>query len=203
MLLLHLSTSFTNQTGPLSLASHNLDRNGINFHRQNSLNRMLGSFGSFIILPLAIGIQQMGFRTCHSSRFLHRPAAQVKMDFLIIKVQGSLGHAQNALLSMEQNVKSQQHFLFYWRHVTFSLTTVCQFSFWLVPLLSHPSRKLLRIKVTPDLHLTYSKNGGNLGLVLKMKNIACISILMTKHVKYTYLNLFKLVLYNTVAFKAN
>ena len=34
------------------------------------------------------------------------------------------------------------------------------------------SRKLLRIKVTPDLHLTYSKNGGNLGLVLKMKNIA-------------------------------
>ena len=27
-----------------------------------------------------------------------------------------------------------------------------------------PSRKLLRIKVTPDLHLTYSKNGGNLGL---------------------------------------
>ena len=53
-----------------------------------------------------------------------------------------------------------------------------------------PSRKLLRIKVTPDLHLTYSKNGGNLGLVLKMKNIACISILLTKHVKYTYLYLF-------------
>ena len=49
------------------------------------------------------------------------------------------------------------------------------------------SRKLLRIKVTPDLHLTYSKNGGKLGLVLKMKNIACISILLTKHVKYTYL----------------
>ena len=36
------------------------------------------------------------------------------------------------------------------------------------------SRKLLHIKVTPDLHLTYSKNGGNLGLVLKIKNIACI-----------------------------
>ena len=35
----------------------------------------------------------------------------------------------------------------------------------------HTSRKLLRIKVTPDLHLTYSKNGGNLGMVLKMKNI--------------------------------
>ena len=47
----------------------------------------------------------------------------------------------------------------------------------------HASRKLLRIKVTPDLHLTYSKNGGNLGLVFKMKNIACISILLTKHVK--------------------
>ena len=28
------------------------------------------------------------------------------------------------------------------------------------------SQKLLRIKVTPDLHLTYSKTGGNLGLVL-------------------------------------
>ena len=41
----------------------------------------------------------------------------------------------------------------------------------------------LRIKVTPDLHLAYSKNGGNLGLVLKMKNIACLSILLTKHVK--------------------
>ena len=65
------------------------------------------------------------------------------------------------------------------------------------------SRKLLRIKVTPDLHLTYSKNGGNLGLVLKMENIACLSILLTKHVKYTYLYLFKFVLYSMVAFKAN
>ena len=65
------------------------------------------------------------------------------------------------------------------------------------------SRKLLRIKVTPDLHLTYSKNGGNLGLVLKMKNIACLSIILTKHVKYTYLYLFKFVLYSIVAFKAN
>ena len=65
------------------------------------------------------------------------------------------------------------------------------------------SRKLLRIKLTPDLHLTYSKNGGNLRLVLKMKNIACLSILMTKHVKYTYLYLFKFVLYSIVAFKAN
>ena len=66
---------------------------------------------------------------------------------------------------------------------------------------SVPSRKLLRIKITPDLHLTYSRNGGNLGLVLKMKNIACISILLTKHVKYT--DLFKFVLYRIVAFKAN
>ena len=65
------------------------------------------------------------------------------------------------------------------------------------------SRKLLRIKVTPDLHLTYSKNGGNLGLVLKMKNIACLSILLTKHVKYTYLYLFSFVSDSIVAFKAN
>ena len=67
----------------------------------------------------------------------------------------------------------------------------------------YSSRKLLRINVTPDLHLTYSKNGGNLGLVLKMKNIACISILLTKHIKYTYLYLFNFVLYSIVAFKAN
>ena len=65
------------------------------------------------------------------------------------------------------------------------------------------SRKLLRIKVTPDLHLTYSKNGGNRGLVLKMKNIAYLSILLTKHVTYTYLYLFKFILYSIVAFKAN
>ena len=58
-------------------------------------------------------------------------------------------------------------------------------------------------KSNPDLHLTYSKNGGNLGLVLKMKNIACISISLTKHVKYTYLYLFKLVLYSIVASKGN
>ena len=31
------------------------------------------------------------------------------------------------------------------------------------------SRKHLRTKVTSDLHLTYSKNGGNLGLVLNDK----------------------------------
>ena len=66
-----------------------------------------------------------------------------------------------------------------------------------------PSRKLLRIKVTPDLHLTYSKNGGNLGLVLEMKNIDCLSVLLIKRIKYTYLYLFKIVLYSIVAFKAN
>ena len=65
------------------------------------------------------------------------------------------------------------------------------------------SRKRLRIKVTPYLLLTYSKNEGNLGFVLKMKNIACLSILLTKHIKYTYLYLFKFILYSIVAFKAN
>ena len=53
-------------------------------------------------------------------------------------------------------------------------------------------------KITPALHLTHSKNGGNPGLVLKMKNITCISIVLTKHVKYTFfyicLNLFYTVL---------
>ena len=34
----------------------------------------------------------------------------------------------------------------------------------------YASRKLLRTKVTPDLHLTYSKNEENLGLVLNDKN---------------------------------
>ena len=42
-----------------------------------------------------------------------------------------------------------------------------------------------------------------MGLVLKMKKIACISILLTKHVKFTYLYLFKFVLYSIVASKAN
>ena len=51
--------------------------------------------------------------------------------------------------------------------------------------------------------LVTGKNVGNLGLILKMKNIACLSILLTKHVKYTYLHLFKFVLYSIVAFKAN
>ena len=38
------------------------------------------------------------------------------------------------------------------------------------PVQSEPnstSRKYLRTKVTPDFHLTYSKNGGNLGLESK------------------------------------
>ena len=69
--------------------------------------------------------------------------------------------------------------------------------------LIYASRKLLRIQVTPDLHLTYSKNEENLGLVLQMKNIACLSILLTKLVKYTYLYLFKFVLYSIVAFNVN
>ena len=34
---------------------------------------------------------------------------------------------------------------------------------------SFTSWKHIRTKVTPDLHLTYSKNGGNLGLVLNDK----------------------------------
>ena len=34
---------------------------------------------------------------------------------------------------------------------------------------SNASRKHLLTKVTPDLHLTYSKNGGNLGLALNDK----------------------------------
>ena len=33
------------------------------------------------------------------------------------------------------------------------------------------SRKRLHTKVTPDLHLTYSINGGNLGLVLKRQKV--------------------------------
>ena len=32
------------------------------------------------------------------------------------------------------------------------------------------SRKHICTKITPDLHLTYSKNGGNQGLVLNDKN---------------------------------
>ena len=67
----------------------------------------------------------------------------------------------------------------------------------------HTSWKLLRVKGTPDLHLTYSKIGGNVGLVLKMKYIACLSILLTKYIKYIYLYLFKFVLYSSVAFIAN
>ena len=34
---------------------------------------------------------------------------------------------------------------------------------------NYSSRKRLRTNVTPDLHLTYSKNGENLGLVLNDK----------------------------------
>ena len=79
----------------------------------------------------------------------------------------------------------------------FSVITGQDWSMIFIEQWSVTSRKLLRIKVTPDLHLTYSKNGGNLGLVLKMKNIDCISILLTKHVNiliYNCLNLFYTVL---------
>ena len=60
-------------------------------------------------------------------------------------------------------------------------------------------------KITLDLHLTYIKNWGNLGLVLKMKNIASLSILLTKHIKYTglYLFIFFFFFYSIVACKAN
>ena len=45
---------------------------------------------------------------------------------------------------------------------------------------------------------------GKMGLVLKMKNIACLSILVTKRVNYTYLYiLLEFVLYSIVAFNAN
>ena len=65
------------------------------------------------------------------------------------------------------------------------------------------SRKLLRLKVTPDLHLRYIKNGETWGWYWKWKNIACLSILLKIQVKYTYLYLFKFVLYSIVAFNAN
>ena len=50
--------------------------------------------------------------------------------------------------------------------------------------ISSTSRKHLRTKVTPDMHLTYSKNGGNLGLVLSDKKwkflhkIICYGVLL-------------------------
>ena len=54
------------------------------------------------------------------------------------------------------------------------ITRMCRSCFTFVPLRklsdqSLASRKHLRTKVTLDLHLTYSKNGGNLGLVLNDK----------------------------------
>ena len=51
----------------------------------------------------------------------------------------------------------------------FQVFEVCNVDTFRSNALKFSSRKLLRIKVPPDLHLTYSKNGGNLGLVLKMK----------------------------------
>ena len=49
------------------------------------------------------------------------------------------------------------------------------------------SLKHLRTKITPDLHLTYSKNGGNLGLVLKTIKKGNFSI--KSYVVATYQNL--------------
>ena len=102
-------------------------------------------------------------------------------------VQELWSQIQNFLLSNNLEIK-------------FNYFRIC---FGIKPKLVISSRKLFRIKVTPDLLLTYCKNGGNLGLVLKMKNKACISIVLTKQVKYTYLYLFKFVLHSIAAFKAN
>ena len=59
---------------------------------------------------------------------------------------------------------------------------------WLV-LDIFPSRKHLRIKVTPDLHLTYSTIGGNLGLVSQFYWQNMLNILI-----YIFLKLFYTVL---------
>ena len=40
----------------------------------------------------------------------------------------------------------------------------------------NPSQKHLRTKVTPDLHLTYSKNGGNLGSESKRLKVKILDI---------------------------
>ena len=108
------------------------------------------------------------------------------------------------------NCTIRTHFFFFFVHVPcivwFFRTQLCNVAFsvhFYIDRDRTTSRKLLRIKVTPDLHLINSKNGGNLGLVLKMKNIACISILLTKHVTYMDLYLFKFVLYSVKAFKPN
>ena len=116
----------------------------------------------------------------------------------------SMCYAQQALGSLLQNLKSSSpNMAEAVQNVQDILLSLQRHWINLVALEPSTSRKLLRIKVTPDLHLTYSKNGGNLGLVLKMNNTTCILILLTKLVKYTYLYLFKFVLYNIVAFKAN
>ena len=53
--------------------------------------------------------------------------------------------------------------------------------------LTKTSRKRLRTKVTPDLHLTCSKNGGNLGLIkngkkwLFLHKIICCGDLLDSH----------------------
>ena len=48
-------------------------------------------------------------------------------------------------------------------HEQIQLNQVCYFLFFGICFASKASRKHLRTKVTPDFHLTYSENGGNLG----------------------------------------
>ena len=63
------------------------------------------------------------------------------------------------------------------------------------------SRKLLHIKVTPALHLTYIKKWGKPGVGIENKKYSLYLNFIDKTCKYTYLHLFKFVLYSIVAFK--
>ena len=47
------------------------------------------------------------------------------------------------------------------------VNTSMQYTDTITAVKQYTSREHLRTKVTPDLHLRYSKNGGNLGLILK------------------------------------
>ena len=66
---------------------------------------------------------------------------------------------------------------------------------------SESSRKQLRIKITPDLHLTYSKKRGKPGVGIENdKHILFLNIFdkTCKHILILYL--FKIVLYSTITF---
>ena len=65
------------------------------------------------------------------------------------------------------------------------------------------SRKLLRIKVTPDLHLTYSKKRGKPGVGMENEKYSPYFNFIDKTCKICLLYLFKFVLYSIVAFTAN